>query len=100
MHAIKQRVKVLSGGRIEIIAPELEEGSEAEVIVLTENGAQSTLDAEDAAADVRDYLAAKAEWEAEGRPTISMEEVFAEIERERTGEVNDSDASKASAERE
>ncbi len=91
MHAIKQRVKVLSGGRIEIIAPELAEGSEAEVIVLTENGVQSTLDAEtdEDADDVRDYLEAKAEIAKGEEEFIPLRQAIAEIEAsEATSEPN------------
>lgn len=34
LHAIRQKVIVRSGGRIEICAPELSEGTQAEVIVI------------------------------------------------------------------
>jgi hypothetical protein len=37
MNAIRQRVTVQPGGRIELYAPELEPGSHAEVIVLHES---------------------------------------------------------------
>ncbi|MBE9166421.1 AbrB/MazE/SpoVT family DNA-binding domain-containing protein [Pleurocapsales cyanobacterium LEGE 06147] len=34
IQAIRQRVRIQAGGRIEVVAPELHEGMEAEVIVL------------------------------------------------------------------
>ena len=52
LKAIKQKVIVQSGGRIEISAPELVAGSEVEVIVLFENGAWSTPSATKRASNV------------------------------------------------
>ena len=36
LHAIRQKVTVQAGGRIELCAPELAEGTQAEVIVIEE----------------------------------------------------------------
>lgn len=41
--AIRQRVTVQAGGRIEIVAPHLQAGSEAEVIILEGRGARRRL---------------------------------------------------------
>ena len=36
LHAIRQKITVQAGGRIELYAPELAEGTQAEVIVIEE----------------------------------------------------------------
>lgn len=41
LQAIRQKVTVLSGGRIELCAPELAEGTQAEVIVIEERTPQT-----------------------------------------------------------
>jgi len=38
MQAIRQRVRVKTGGVVEVRSPELQVGAEAEVIVVVENG--------------------------------------------------------------
>lgn len=42
LHAIRQKVTVQAGGRIEICAPELAEGTRAEVIVIEEPAPQAS----------------------------------------------------------
>jgi hypothetical protein len=41
LHAIRQEITVRAGGRIEICAPELPEGTRAEVIVIEESAPQA-----------------------------------------------------------
>lgn len=41
LHAIRQKITVQAGGRIELCAPELAEGTQAEVIVIEEPAAHA-----------------------------------------------------------
>lgn len=41
LHAIRQKITVQAGGRIELCAPELAEGTRAEVIVIEEPAPQA-----------------------------------------------------------
>lgn len=41
LHAIRQKITVQAGGRIELCAPELAEGTQAEVIVIEEPAPQA-----------------------------------------------------------
>lgn len=42
LHAIRQKVTVQAGGRIELVSPELTEGTQAEVIVIEESSPPRT----------------------------------------------------------
>jgi len=77
VNALKQKVIVQSGGRIEIVAPELVEGSEAEVIVLIEDDDDGEMEGL-----VRIYDEAKAEIAASGEKPIPWEQAKTELERD------------------
>ena len=70
MNAVRQKA-VVRNGRLEIAVPELAEGTQAEVLVLTED-----IEELEDARDVRDYLEAKTANET----PIPFDEAIAQIE--------------------
>ena len=73
MNAVRQKA-VVRNGRLEIAVPELAEGTQAEILVLTEDS-----DELEDARDVRDYLEAKTASET----PIPFNEAIAQIEANR-----------------
>ena len=73
MNAVRQKA-VVRNGRLEIAVPELAEGTQAEILVLTED-----IEELEDARDVRDYLEAKTANET----LIPFDEAIAQIEATR-----------------
>ncbi len=80
MHAIKQKVTV-QNGVIALPSAGLEDGTEVEVVVLSESEFEDEAEMEWL---VQRYDKAKAEWEASGEAGRPASEVFAEIEAEQS----------------
>ncbi len=85
MNAIKQKV-IVQNGVIAFPAGGLPDNSEVEVVVTPLENLQDVEDDDDGEMEglVRLYLEAKAEWEVEGRSTIPLQQVIAEIEAQRS----------------